>query len=547
LDRATTYDRAVGYFRSSVFHLTQVAMSDFALRGGRMRLICSPHLDENDAKVMQRAFGQAEELIVASIGHDIEKALQDVAEHASLQMLATLLEFGILEIRLTYKPKQTGIFHTKIGIISDGTDSLSFDGSANETFMAWSENEERVTPFCSWRDDYQHRQVQWDTDYFEDLWESKKAGLKTQALPEVVFEDLRQYAVPDPQEAIEQVRLAQLGQSQRSSTASKGTRKTPMRHQAQVRDNWLKEMRGIICFVTGGGKTVAALEIINEWIIRHPKGSVIVLVPSNLLAKQWRKELAQLDSYLNILQVGGDDAHANWRERLSDYTRETPAATRPRVVLAVMKSAASADFLRLAQVGDHTLLVADEVHTVGAKQLRMALTLETGGRLGLSATPERFGDEEGTAVIFDYFGDKLEPEYTIRDAQQGENPRLVPYVYEPDVLFLTPSEYDKYEKESQLIKRLAGQAASSGSAGDEEKLLIARIRRARILKTASAKPSLAVKVIQEEFRDGDRWLVYCDDGRQLEEVKRLLKEALIDSGVMPLEYTSAMIFDPDAT
>ena len=44
LEVADSYDRAVGYFRSSVYQLVGVALSGFALNGGHMRLVCSPGL-----------------------------------------------------------------------------------------------------------------------------------------------------------------------------------------------------------------------------------------------------------------------------------------------------------------------------------------------------------------------------------------------------------------------------------------------------------------------------------------------------------------------
>ena len=47
LSRAVKYDRAAGFFRSSVFNLVGIVLSDFALRGGKMRLICSPPLRLN--------------------------------------------------------------------------------------------------------------------------------------------------------------------------------------------------------------------------------------------------------------------------------------------------------------------------------------------------------------------------------------------------------------------------------------------------------------------------------------------------------------------
>jgi len=53
LDEAFRYDRAVGYFRSSLFILIGVAFSNYARRGGLIRLVCSPNLDPEDAKAVE--------------------------------------------------------------------------------------------------------------------------------------------------------------------------------------------------------------------------------------------------------------------------------------------------------------------------------------------------------------------------------------------------------------------------------------------------------------------------------------------------------------
>ena len=54
LQEAITYDRAVGYFSSSLLHVAALAFSDFVRRGGRMRLICSPALNLPDYEAMQK-------------------------------------------------------------------------------------------------------------------------------------------------------------------------------------------------------------------------------------------------------------------------------------------------------------------------------------------------------------------------------------------------------------------------------------------------------------------------------------------------------------
>lgn len=53
--RSAYYDRAVGYFRSTVFNLTGVAVAQFALRGGHIRLVCSPDMSMTDVQAIDQA------------------------------------------------------------------------------------------------------------------------------------------------------------------------------------------------------------------------------------------------------------------------------------------------------------------------------------------------------------------------------------------------------------------------------------------------------------------------------------------------------------
>ena len=55
LQESVLYDRAVGFFSSTLFHVVALAYSDFVRRGGRLRLICSPALTPEDFDAMKEA------------------------------------------------------------------------------------------------------------------------------------------------------------------------------------------------------------------------------------------------------------------------------------------------------------------------------------------------------------------------------------------------------------------------------------------------------------------------------------------------------------
>jgi len=543
LDRATHYDRAVGYFRSSVFHLIGAAMSDFALRGGKIRIIASPSLTEQDYLVIKKARQTLDQAIDKSLANDIDELRQDELSHAGTRLLATLLEHEIMDFRIAFNPNAAGIFHSKIGVLRDGTDAVTWRDSVNETYMAWNGNEELLRPSCSWRDEKEKRYTQRDSDYFKRAWEGQLRDYEVCPLSKVSRELLQRYASSDPQEAIERVRVSYEREAESNPRGSRvrQSRLTLQEHQARSTSDWWKKKRGIVTYVTGGGKTFTALKIIEDWYEKTRNASVIVVVPSSLLVKQWRDEIKKWIPGVRMLEVGGDNSHPTWRARLGNQTRK--AATKRRLVLAVINSASGEDFRMRAKVGDHTLMVVDEVHRIGAPKFLRLLELKAGGRLGLSATPDRFGDPKGTSAIFEYFGSPIPPPFTIRDAQNAEPPRLVQYHYYPNTVPLTAPEFAKYRSLSKKVGLLSARAQKSGKKTDQDKLGLALIERAKVLKGAKNKTSFALQEIEERYSPEDRWLVYCDGVSQLEEIQNELE----NRDYRTLVYHSAMDASKEAT
>src|SRR5439155_14356557 len=70
------------------------------------------------------------------------------------------------------------------------------------------------------------------------------------------------------------------------------------------------------------------------------------------------------------------------------------------------------------------------------------------------------------------------------------------------------------------------------------------IRRARIIKSARQKVQAAVAILTSTYQQGQRWIVYCDDQRQLAEIRQALRSAGFE-GI--LEYHTAMAGDAPRT
>lgn len=532
LREASTYRRAVGYFRSSVFIVIGPAIVEFARRGGKIELICSPDLDEEDVEQIETGYRLRSASVATTLIQQFDALMADARTAYAARVLASLIAVGSLEIKLAERRDGRGIYHEKMGVFADGRGNVvSFKGSTNETWRAWhaSGNFESIEVFCSWRGGLEQRRVDRHTEHFHSLWSENDPHVEVLPAPQEFREHVRRFAAK---------RLTDIEEGQPSNRTNA---RAPLPHQTKAIEGWIANGRcGIFEHATGAGKTFTSIIAIRE----HLKDGkpALVLVPSQLLLEQWHKELAEEIPDAALLLAGG--GHNRWRStrRLESMTAPD-VELGPRITLAIMDSASSEQFRERIQAGDHLLIVADEVHRIGSPNNSRILQIEAGARLGLSATPKRYGDPEGTQRLFDYFGPVIEPRITLADAVKAE--RLVPYEYYPHPIKLTASEAAEWREQTQAIRL---EIARQKTGNDGRKILSERakmmlIRRSRIAKKASAKVRLAVDVLEQNFEPGQSWLVYCEDSDQLGRVL----DALRDGGLSAVEYHSNMVGDREAT
>ena len=538
LAAASFYDRAAGYFRSSIFVVTGLAFVDFVERGGLVRLICSPDLTEQDIDAIR----QGEDL-TRVIDNKLISELRHIAQHPDneigLQFLSTLLSIGALQIKIAYRPGSPGIFHDKMGVFrSQDASAVAFMGSSNESQAAilseW--NHESFAAFSSWEGPADAERVAQMSDYFTELWNDREAGLTVAPLGDIPREEFEKHRHPEGIQAAAEALRSKLSESNPASPSNPLEHRTLLNHQLSVVRDWEERgFCGIVKHATGAGKTLTGLEVIRRWATGGRPA--LILVPSDLLLSQWAREieLELKDVQPNVMFVGGSMASRNWSNDLPDFTRQA-SYLGPRIVLATMQSASTERFLHNVLQGNHLLLVADEVHRIGSNRHRSILSIQAGGRLGLSATPERFGDVEGTRAIFDYFGPVLSPEFGIPEAIKCG--RLVPYDYHVHLVALNEDEQQRWGDLTDRIRasyaRLPEDDAGGKRQTEEYRMLL--IRRALILKRAEGKVQLAVETIRDEYKNGDRWLIYCDNSDQLSHVL----EGVRSIGVDAYEYWYGM-------
>ncbi len=546
------YDRITGYFGSTVFIIAWPALKQFVKNDGKMRVLCSPYIIDEDKEALDegytaRTYKDIEESLIA----EIRDMLEDEYLSKPTRVLACLVAMRVIDVKIAVirseaTPEVKRLFHDKVGIFKDELGhAVGFRGSMNETFRGLSSdgNIESIDVFPNWLDIRDRDRVENAIRYFEDLWSNDVPGIRVYEFPKLAQEIFERYASSENWENLVDEVTVSIDKARLWSADKKAGGRTLLPHQLHALEMW-EEMgrRGILEHATGSGKTFTALSAIRRGFDRNEVA--LVFVPSTELLHQWHNEIRKTFSDLDLQVLVCGDEHTSWKRPgfLASWTRHD--LDRPRIILTTMDTAASGLFLESITSGEHLFVVADEVHRLGSPYRRRAMTISSGPRLGLSATPKRYGDVEGTQAIFDYFGEVVPPTFSLKDAIDAGV--LVRYMYYPHAIRLSQTEQSDWDDITKKLSKLIAAMAHNQldiSVVEDGPIKNLLIQRARIIKKAQAKITLAVRIAEEHYSPGQRWIVYCDDQVQLKQVI----EELDRHGFNAYEYHSAMAGDRSET
>ena len=145
-----------------------------AEQGGRIKLVCSPRLSEEDVKAINAGYQKREELVMCNLLNDLTEPV-DEFEEERLNLAATLIAKGVMEVKLAFMETDSGIsiYHEKMSVFIDRAgDRISCTGSLNETSNAFHENFESIYTFCSWKDFSQREAVRQAEYDFDAIWKN---------------------------------------------------------------------------------------------------------------------------------------------------------------------------------------------------------------------------------------------------------------------------------------------------------------------------------------------------------------------------------------
>jgi len=483
IENSIKYDRAVGYFTSNSLKLLSKGLEKFVYSGGKIRIITNPYLTNEDIEAINLGKIAKKDLVIRKIIETLEISEKSIEDN-TLNILAWLIYKDILEIKIAYT-MENSIYHEKFGLFYDENGNrVMFSGSSNETFGGMSSNFEKIDVFYTEND--KERIIDAENDFY-NLWSNKTNGLEIIEFPE------------DAKERI----LLNRKDSIKGSVKNDEEKNKPRDYQTDainaLKDN---DYIGIFEMATGTGKTKTSLFSAERYFNEKGKVFLVILVPYIHLVDQWANECRKFD-FDNIVTCFGDKK--TWTYKAHDLIKSyNENNTQKAVLIAVYKTSASDVFMKLVnKVLSNTFLIADECHYFGSKNMQLVDFSNMNARLGLSATPSRWWDDQGTNYIYNYFK-KTVFSYTIEEAIQKR--ALTNYQYFPILVGLNYDELYEYDELTLKIVRLL----NSDKEEDIKKAERLIIRRKQIINLAEDKKIELKKILSKmDIENEKHILVYC--------------------------------------
>lgn len=525
LSESVRYRRLAGSFSSSALAVAARGISRLIANGGTMRLVAGAELRPDDVNAIMQGLKEKEEIVTDKMMTDLD-SIEDEFVKDHVKALAWMVANNRLEIKIAIvlgddgmpldaeTVQLRGIFHPKIGILEDDSGNvLTFGGSINESMRGWLYNDEHFYVFPSWIDAFKEI-TEKNVRKFETCWNGLANRLVVLDVPDAYKQRLIKIAPA----SLTELNLEKWYVKTQTYSPKKGVIQLRDYQQVAV-ENWIANGgRGMMEMATGSGKTYTAIagisKLEHDFSLDHL--CIIITCPYTHLVSQWQRSLEDF-GYHSTSVFGGI---SNWKKRVENAILRLNGKLERRLVLVTTHDTFSSEqFMWLVRQVEHPiLLIADEVHAVGSEIRRNGLLNEYTYRLGLSATPKRYFDEEGTDYIFNFFGPTV-AEFTLGDAiKQGY---LVPYIYHTAYVTLNQEELEEYRK---LTRKIATQMSIAEEKGiEEDTLTLYQVQRQKIVVNASEKLPKLKEMLVKIAERLDHCLIYCSDS-QIDDVQRILNK-----------------------
>lgn len=404
LSASVCYERAAGFFSSTMLAVAATGVAKLISTGGTMRLLVGADLSEQDVEAIRKGADLAARVAERLKGRLV--IAPDVLVKRRLEALAWMVSTGQLEIQVVLPKGPDGhplpasqsesYFHPKEGIFTDAEgNQVAFSGSINESATAIEDNYESFCVYFSWNESKPYlAQVK---RRFDRLWKHEEDGWIAMPIPEAAKQELLKYRpavapTRDPKELAEDdeptgddTTLPDDGEKPTTVDADQRERilfrfvkdaphllnagrlgmttctVTPWPHQTKVADILVSRFpeRFMLCDEVGLGKTVECGLALRQLVVAGRVRRLLILVPKSVL-KQWQEELYE-KFVLNVPRYDGQSFRDVFDRELRPNA-ENPWDAYPMLLSSSHLAKRRERQEEIAQAKKWDLVIVDEAH-----------------------------------------------------------------------------------------------------------------------------------------------------------------------------------------
>ena len=516
-----TVDMVLGYFSTNAIKILCISFAEFIFNGGKMRIVTNHILSAEDRLhlLVDPVLEQGDRII--DIFGDLKTLKEELGPYGQhfFDCMKYLMAEGRLEIiPVMHKPNATA--HYKKVIFFDGENHMYINGSANFTYSGIIKNGESFVVERSWGDDIQKLRVSEEIKNFKKIFDrchesyeyidsDRVIGLvkeigndhSTLELLEKTKELLDDFDVSDKVKKIYKSaqrkfddKIEELNQKPHFPY-----KEGPRQYQQDAYNNWTSNnKKGVFAMATGTGKTITSLNcLLNESKFSEENCyRALILVPTISLVEQWEEE-AKRFNFQGIIKVSSKNS---WESELASILSMAKRIPVSFIIVTTYASFVKDKFSRhIKNLPVDTLLIADEAHNIGAPSvLRRLHDFHLLKRIGLSATPKRVYDQEGSSEMESFFNDSAPYCYSFTMERAISEGILCKYYYHPHIVSLTNSELADYVEISKQLARMFNKETGGFNSPDiAERLLL---KRKRIIHKAENKLDIMTAILVNRFK-----------------------------------------------
>lgn len=458
---------------------------------------------------------------------EIQKNLSSEGLHF-FDCLKYLLKKGKLEL-MPVKFNNIDLAHCKKMILFDGEDYILTEGSINFTLAALIKNSESFQVETPWNGVVSVSRIEDEKENFKKIFNNTHPNYKRieKENIEVIISSLgRDKEICDllddsleldlnQENYSEKVKKVLVQKKERFNEKIEFLKFTPKfpfsegprQYQVDAYNAWVKNnYSGVFAMATGTGKTITSLNCLLNIYNEENSYHAIILVPSIALLNQWETEVNSFQ-FQKILKVGGGNS---WEKEFANYcSNHSWGLKEDLVIICTYGSFVLDRFQKLFQkIQKDFMVIADEAHNMGANNIKSKLSsLNITRKIGLSATPKRIYDPEGTIAIDNFFNDNPPYTYNFSMERALEEGFLTGYKYFPLIVELTEEEFEEYSVISkQLLKFFDFE---NGKFKDDPIVEMLLLKRKNIIHKAHNKTNLFSSIVGELIKKDKAKFVFA--------------------------------------